>query len=143
METPRECTMSSVSDSGLAGKFWNTASLNSETATRTKVCEAFRPAKTTAPSLHVHTAPPYCTPQTLRPKGAVVFTSSGSHRLQVFLAALQGTSSAPPTSPHTHREFLTGVWAGRTFRAEVLTPTGFIFEGTPHETCECKVGGKS
>lgn len=59
---PGNAWMSSVSDSGLAGKFWNTGSLNSKTAPRTKVCEALRPAKTTTPSLHVHTALPYCTP---------------------------------------------------------------------------------
>lgn len=113
--------MSSVSDSGLAGKFWNTGNLNSETAPRTKVCEALRLAKTTAPSLHVHTAPPCCTPPLPQTLSAVVFTSSGSHRWQVLLAALQGTSSAPQP-PTSHREFLTGVWAGRTFRVEVLTP---------------------
>lgn len=67
-------------------------------------------------------------PQTLRPKCAVVFTSSGSHRLQVLLAALQGASSAPQQG-----EPLTGVWAGRTFRAAGLALAGSIFEGTPCE----------
>ena len=64
--------------------------------------------------------PTRCT-QTLRPKCAVVFTYSGSHRLRVLLAALQGTNSAPQQGA-----LLTGVWAGRTFRAEALALTSSI-----------------
>lgn len=77
-------------------------------------------SKTPSSFLHVHTTPPGA-PQTLRPKCAVVFTYSGSHRLRVLLAALQGTNSAPQQGA-----LLTGVWAGRTFRAEALALTSSI-----------------
>lgn len=131
---PGNAWMSSVFDSGLAGKIWNTGSLNSETAPRTKVCEALRPAKTTAPSLHVHTAPPCCTPPLRHLDQNVLWFShplgATDSRCSWQLSREPVQSPQPPTS---HREFLTGVWAGRTFRAEVLTPTGPIFEGTPHE----------
>lgn len=86
-------------------------------------CERLRPAN--PPALSCTCIQPHpAAPQTLRPKCVVVFTYSGSHRLQVLLAALQGPSSAPQQG-----EFLTGVWAGRAFRAEILALTSSVLKG--------------
>lgn len=133
---PRNAWMSSVSDSGLAGKFWNTGSLNSETAPRTKVVRLSDQQKPQLPPctcIQPHPAAPPPRPRHLdqnvlwfsHPLGATDCRCSWQLSMEPVQHPLL------PLTPH--REFLTGVWAGRTFRAEVLTPTGSIFEGTPHE----------
>lgn len=110
--------VSSISDSGL-----ESSGIPVVSTVRLSLgpgCERLRPAKPTALSCTCIQPHPDA-PQTLRPKCAVVFTYSGSPRLQVLLAALQETSSAPQQG-----ELLTGVRAGRT---EVLALTSSILKG--------------